>query len=162
MITIASYVNEIDSVNGGGFGGVGGMGGGWGLIIFFLFLFAIFSGKRGLFGGDGEGERRPCGPSNCELDRDVIDSKYRNEQVTVANADRVIANENEHYNAAQAEKLNDAKMENYFLKNQLGDIANLAPIKTELAYIMNHMAIKRPEYACTELVAVDSCRPQYC
>ena len=158
---MASYVNEVDSVNGGGFGG--GMGGGWGLIIFFLFLFAIFSGKRGLFGGGGDDYQHKCGPSNCELDRDIIDGKYQNEKNTTANADRIIANENNHYNNEQAEKLNDSKMENYFLKGQLGDIANLAPIKAELSYIMNHMAIKRPEYACTELVAVDKCgQHQYC
>ena len=157
-----SYAVENESIGGGGIGGGIGIGGGssWGLIIFFLFLFSIFSGKRGLF-GDNENCNQKCGPSNCEVDRDVIESKYQNEMITIANADRVIASETAHYEANQAEKLNDAKMENYFLKGQLADTARNAITDAKIEAIACRMPKMRPEYVTSQLAAVSNCN-DYC
>lgn len=155
---MANYSVENDSI-GGGLGGGMNFGGGscWGLIIFFLFLFSIFSGKRGVFGGDHDDHGYKCGPTNCEVDRDVIDSKYQNLIAGKAEADRVIASETGHYEANQAEKLNDAKMENYFLKGQLADAARNAITDAKIEAIACRMPKMRPEYVVSQLAAVDNC-----
>ena len=152
-----SYAVENESIGGGGIGGGIGLGGGgsmWGLVIFFLFLFSIFSGKKGLFGGDSDGH---CGPTNCEVDRDVVDAKYQNEAVTVANTQKVIDNQTAIQAYNLAEKYNDSKMENYFLKGQIADTAKLAPIMAMVESIRCNMPKMRPEYVHSQLASVDNC-----
>ena len=148
-----SYAVENESIGGGGIGGGIGLGGGsmWGLVIFFLFLFSIFSGKKGLFGGDSDGH---CGPTNCEVDRDVVDYGYKNQIVTIENTQKGIDTQNAIQAYNQAEKLSDAKMENYFLKGQIADTVKLAPILAELASIKCGMPKMAPEYVCSQLATV--------
>lgn len=148
-----NYSSEVENI-GGGFGGMnsGGMGG-WGFIIFFFLLFMIFSGG-GLFNNKREDHdhynvRNNCEPSPCAIDRDILVTAHDNELMTLAQTEKIINNQNNIYEKQQTQLLNDKNMENYFLKGQLADVAQNAPILNKLNWLESHVAIKPPEYAQT-------------
>lgn len=122
-----TYANEVENVGTGGMG-MGGMSGG--LVIFFLLLFFIFN-RGGL--GTTEAVAATChGTSSCQVDKDVIISRYENEMVTTANADRVIANattraslEDERLIQSQALKISQLETFNYINQGNAAIMAEL-------------------------------------
>ena len=103
-----------------------GMSWGW-LILIFLF-FIVFGNDGGLFGGGNKGNC--AGISNCEVEKQeiidsartqfLIESTSRNTQDAIGVNSRAIMDQNSRiYEAQQAEKLFDLKMENQSLKSNI-------------------------------------------
>lgn len=144
---MANYTVDNDIVGGGGLGnGVFG-GGMWGLVILLFLFFAIFSGG-GLFGRDRE---RVEEPRNWQIERDVLESRYSNANLTSTSTAEVIANQNAIDQRRADRELVDAK-------NTIAQMQTIASITErcqhtddEVCWIKNHMATKPEVYASAYL-----------
>lgn len=137
-----NYNIENESVGGGLGGGLFG-GGSWGLIILLFLFFAIFCGG-GMF---GQGRERIDEPRNWQIERDVLESRYSNANLTSTSTAEIIANQN----AIQARNTETALTD---AKNTIAQMQTIAAITErcrhtddEIGWIKNHMAEKPPVYA---------------
>ena len=88
------------------------------LLIFIVVLGALFGwGRRDGFGGGGEGHcggflrgfnggAIECGPSNWQIEKEGMLEACKTREAVYASSEKVMANENRHFDMAQAEKYN--------------------------------------------------------
>lgn len=141
---MASYnIENDDNIGGGGWGGLGFGGGSWGFIILLFLFFAIFSGGGNLFSRHETREE----PKNWQIERDVLESRYSNANLTAAGTAEIIANQNAIDQRRADRELVDAK-------NQIAQMQTVAALSAraqvtdnEVAWIKNHMAEKPPVWA---------------
>lgn len=138
-----SYMNETE-IAGGGTAGFGVMG----LVIFLILLFLVFAGKG--WGHNAEhGAYNACacaGVSNCTVDKDVISAQYKNEIMTIANADRVIANANARAQLEDERLINSQALENAMLKGQIYNDAKFNAVNDKFAMVMAELCKKPSAY----------------
>lgn len=151
------YNIENESVGGGLGNGLFG-GGSWGLIILLFLFFAIFCGG-GLFGRDRE---RVEEPRNWQIERDVLESRYSNANLTSTSTAEVIANQNAIDQRRADRELVDAK-------NTIAQMQTIAAITErcrhtdeEVGWIKSHMAQKPEVYATAYLPSGVSYPGGYC
>lgn len=142
------YHVENESV-GSGLGSLGFGGGGWGLIILLFLFFAIFCGG-GLFGRDRDNREEP---RNWQIERDVLESRYSNANLTSTSTAEVIANQNAIDQRRADRELVDAK-------NTIAQMQTIASITerchgtdAKVDWVINHMAEKPPVYSSAYLPA---------
>lgn len=142
-----NYNVENESIGGNGLGGLGFGGGSWGLIILLFLFFAIFCGG-GLFGRERDGREEP---RNWQIERDVLESRYSNANLTSTSTAEVIANQNAIDQRRADRELVDAK-------NTIAQMQTIASITErcrhtddEVSWIKHHMAEKAPTYAAAYL-----------
>lgn len=138
---MANYTVDNDIVGGGGLGNGLFGGGSWGLIIILFLFFAVFTGG-GLFGRERVEE-----PRNWQIERDVLESRYSNANLTSAGTAEIVANQNAIDQRRADRELVDAK-------NTIAQMQTIASITErcqhtddEICWIKNHMAEKPPVYA---------------
>lgn len=158
-----TYTSEVENI-GGSHGMLGG--GSVGVVILLILLFIVFCGS-GLLGG-GRAHASDCGGvTNCAIDKDVVTSKYdnmlftqnamfKNEGVTVANADRVIANTTARYALEDERAFNAMSSKINALETRLYEDARFNQIEKTQAAIMCELG-KKPSAIPTYAESVTPC-----